>query len=185
MAGNDTSFGPLPRLTFVLGGARSGKSSFAQTLAEQAAETAGHKLFYIATAEIRDAEMADRVAAHQRARGPEWHAREAPRDLGAALRAVDAPGHVLLVDCLTLWLSNVMEAESGSGLAARFEALLADLAALSGRAILVSNEVGLGIVPDNALARAFRDQAGRLNQQVAAQADQVFFVAAGLPLKMK
>ncbi|HBA41881.1 MAG TPA: bifunctional adenosylcobinamide kinase/adenosylcobinamide-phosphate guanylyltransferase, partial [Alphaproteobacteria bacterium] len=87
--------------------------------------------------------------------------------------------------CLTLWLSNVMEAESGSGLAARFEALLADLAALSGRAILVSNEVGLGIVPDNALARAFRDQAGRLNQQVAAQADQVFFVAAGLPLKMK
>lgn len=195
MADNDTQFELLPPLNLVLGGARSGKSAFAQTLAEQAAASAGGKLFYIATAEVRDAEMADRVAAHQRARGPEWQVREAPRDLGAALRAVDAPNHVLLVDCLTLWLSNVMEAESETGagpadeaairIAARFDALLADLPALSGRAILVSNEVGLGIVPDNALARAFRDHAGRLNQQVAALVDQVFFVAAGLPLKMK
>ncbi len=199
MADHDPQFELLPPLSLVLGGARSGKSAFAQRLAEQAAETAGHKLFYIATAEIRDAEMAARVAAHQRVRGPEWQACEAPLDLGVALRAVDAPNHVLLVDCLTLWLSNVMEAEAdaeteaGAGaageagirIAARFEALLADLATLSGPVILVANEVGLGIVPDNALARAFRDHAGRLNQQVAALADQVFFVAAGLPLQMK
>ena len=136
---------------------------------------------YVATAEAHDAEMAARVAAHRAGRVAGWETSEAPLDLPAALaRAGSAPA---LVDCLTLWLTNLMFADRDMA-----EARAALLAALRRRAaptVLVSNEVGLGIVPENALARAFRDEAGRLHQAVAAQADRVVFMIAGLPLTVK
>ncbi|CAM5432174.1 bifunctional adenosylcobinamide kinase/adenosylcobinamide-phosphate guanylyltransferase [Sphingobium scionense] len=161
----------------VLGGARSGKSRHAQAAAEA---LPGARLF-IATAEIWDAEMADRIARHRADRGPEWETVEAPIDLPGALAA--ARGKTVLVDCLTLWASNLLLAERDGEAAA--DALCAAIQAHDGAIILVANEVGLGIVPDNALARRFRDLAGTLNQRVAAVADRVVFVAAGLPLALK
>ena len=162
--------------TLILGGARSGKTAHAL----RAAEASGRGLVMIATAEALDAEMADRIARHRAERGPRWRTLEAPLDLAGALGQVDA-SETAVVDCLTLWVSNLMHAEQDLERAA--DRLIA---ALTGReALLVSNEVGLGIVPDNALARRFRDAAGRLNQQVAAAADRVVFIAAGLPLVLK
>jgi len=171
--------GPLPRLTLVLGGARAGKSRHAEALAE----AAGLDLVYLATAEAGDAEMAERIRLHRERRDARWRVVEEPLDLAGCLVAEAATGRVVLVDCLTLWLTNVMLA--GRDPAVETERLVAALGRLAGPAILVANEVGLGIVPDNALARAFRDAAGRLNQQVAAIATRVVFVAAGLPLVMK
>lgn len=169
-----------PSLTFVLGGARSGKSRFAEGLAVR---HSGPRV-YVATAEPRDAEMAARIVRHRADRaGAPWNLVEEPRDLAGAIRRNSAPGTLLLVDCLTLWLANLMTA--GDDLGAAESALVATLASCPGRMILVANEVGLGIVPDNALARAFRDRAGRLNQAVAAAADAVYFIAAGLPLALK
>jgi adenosylcobinamide kinase/adenosylcobinamide-phosphate guanylyltransferase len=134
----------------------------------------------IATAEALDEEMADRIARHRAERGPRWRTLETPLDLVGALGQVGA-GEMAVIDCLTLWVSNLMHAERDPETEA--EALIA---ALKGRdVILIANEVGLGIVPDNALARRFRDVAGRLNQRVAAAADRVVFVAAGLPLVLK
>ena len=165
-------------LALVLGGARSGKSRHAEALVTALPQP----WLYIATGESRDNEMAARIAEHRARRGTRWQTIEAPRDLAAALAAVPA-GAAVLVDCLTLWLSNVMlagadvEAESG-----RFEHALT---ARTGPVVLVANEVGLGIVPENRMAREFRDHAGRLHQMVAATATEVYFVAAGLPLKMK
>jgi len=164
----------------VLGGARSGKSSYAQRLAERAG--AG-PWTYIATAEPGDAEMAARIAAHRRDRGESWRTVEAPHDLATAVSGQSGPGRVVLVDCLTLWLSNRLL--TGADLAAEGESLAAAFAAAEGTVICVANEVGLGIVPDNPLARRFRDAAGRLNQDIAARADRVVFMAAGLPLAMK
>jgi len=164
------------RLTLVLGGARSGKSAYAERLIEAARTPA----LYIATAAAGDAEMAARIAAHQARRGSVWSTHESPLELAAALAAADRP---VLVDCLTLWVSNLMHA--GRDVAAEGERLADALAASRLPVVLVANEVGLGIVPDNALARAFRDHAGRLNQRVAEIANTVFFVAAGLPLRMK
>jgi len=163
-------------ITLILGGARSGKTAHALA----AAEATGRGLVMIATAEALDAEMAERIARHRAERGPRWRTIEATLDLAGALARVSA-GETAVVDCLTLWVSNLMHAERD------LEAEAARLiAALPGRdMVLVSNEVGLGIVPDNALARRFRDAAGRLNQQVAAAADRVVFVAAGLPLTLK
>jgi len=163
-------------ITLILGGARSGKTAHALA----AAEATGRGLVMIATAEALDAEMAERIARHRAERGPRWRTIEATLDLAGALARVSA-GETAVVDCLTLWVSNLMHAERD------LEAEAARLiAALPGRdMVLVSNEVGLGIVPDNALARRFRDAAGRLNQQVAAAADRVVFVAAGLPLVLK
>ncbi|MGD1878236.1 MAG: bifunctional adenosylcobinamide kinase/adenosylcobinamide-phosphate guanylyltransferase [Kiloniellaceae bacterium] len=166
-------------VTLILGGARSGKSTYAERLAE----SADGPCIYLATAAAGDAEMAERIALHRRRRGPRWSTQEEPLDLGGALLAASLPGSVILVDCLTLWLSNVMHA--GLNVNNQCEQLLAVLPRLAGPVIFVSNEVGLGIVPDNALARRFRDDAGRLNQAVAAAAQQVVFVAAGLPLVMK
>ena len=164
-------------LTFVLGGARSGKSRYAEGLVTAAAGP----WTYIATAQAFDAEMQTRIKRHQDGRASGWLTVEAPVDMPDALtRAGAAP---VLVDCLTLWLSNLML--GNLDLQAAVAALLA---ALDGRAtptVLVSNEVGLGIVPDNALARAFRDEAGRLHQQVAARADRVVLVVAGLPMIVK
>lgn len=163
----------------VLGGARSGKSRYAQTRAE----AHGGALLYIATAQALDAEMEDRIARHVADRGPRWSTRDVPLDLPAAILADAAPERVLLVDCLTLWTSNLMFAERD--LDAETEALARAVARATGPVILVANEVGLGIVPDNALARRFRDAAGRLNQAIAAVADEVQFIAAGLPLQLK
>jgi adenosylcobinamide kinase/adenosylcobinamide-phosphate guanylyltransferase len=173
----DETGGPRP-LTFVLGGARSGKSRHAEALV-----TALPKPWlYIATGEPRDNEMAARIAEHRARRGAQWRTIEAPRDLAAALAAVPA-GAAVLIDCLTLWLANVMlagadvEAEAG-----RFERALIGR---TGPVVLVANEVGLGIVPENALARRFRDAAGRLNQRVAGLADRVILLVAGIPVKVK
>jgi adenosylcobinamide kinase/adenosylcobinamide-phosphate guanylyltransferase len=163
----------------ILGGARSGKSRHAQTLAEARAG----ELVFIATGEAFDAEMADRIARHQADRGPRWRTMEAPLALADAIRDAAAPDRLLLVDCLTLWASNLMHANRD--VAAEAAELITALRAASAPVLLVANEVGLGIVPGNALARAFRDTAGRMNQMIAAAADRVTFVAAGLPMRLK
>ena len=165
--------------TLVLGGARSGKSRHAESLL---AAFDGERT-YIATAEARDAEMAARIAEHQARRGASWATVEAPVDLAGALRTHCRAGHAVLVDCLTLWLTNILAAERD--IAAETETLCQTVSDLPGRAVFVANEVGLGIVPDNALAREFRDHAGRLNQRMADVADDVVFVAAGLPSNLK
>lgn len=174
----------LPRITLVLGGARSGKSR----LAEQTIESAlSGELYegatYLATAEALDDEMKARVAEHRDRRGEVWHTVEEPLDLVDALTANADPARPILVDCLTLWLTNIMMA--GRDVDAETQSLVAALQDIGGPVVLVSNEIGLGIVPDNALAREFRDHAGRLNREVAAVADRVLFVAAGLPLVLK
>jgi len=163
----------------VLGGARSGKSSYAEALlsAYDGART------YIATAEAQDAEMAARIAKHRARRGSGWHTVEQPLNLVVALEAHCRPAGAVMVDCLTLWLSNLMVASRD--IAAETAELTEALVRLPGCAVLVSNEVGLGIVPDNEMAREFRDHAGRLNQAVAEVVDEAVFVAAGLPLRLK
>ena len=167
------------RLTLVLGGARSGKSAFAERLARET----GLQRHYVATGQAYDDEMRQRIARHREDRGDDWATHEVPLKLTQHLHENCGPGSVVLVDCLTLWVTNLMMAEAdveAAGLA-----LVDSLAAIHGQLILVSNEVGLGIVPDNRMAREFRDHSGRLHQSIAAVADEVYFVAAGLPLKMK
>ena len=164
-------------LTFVLGGARSGKSRHAEAVVTALPQP----WLYIATGEPRDDEMAARIAEHRARRGAQWRTVEAPRDLAAALALVPA-GAAVLIDCLTLWLANVMLGADVDGEIARFEHALAER---KGPVVLVANEVGLGIVPDNALGRRFRDTAGRLNQRMAALADRVVLVVAGIPVKVK
>jgi adenosylcobinamide kinase / adenosylcobinamide-phosphate guanylyltransferase len=166
----------LPRVSLILGGARSGKSAYA----EQLIVTASGGGIYLATAEPRDPEMSARIAEHRKRRGEAWRTIEAPRDIVGPLRTEGGP---ILIDCLTLWVSNLIEAEAD--LDREYAELGRCLNETKGPVVLVSNEVGLGIVPDNALARRFRDAAGRLNQQVAEHADQVVFVAAGLPMRLK
>ncbi|MGC6401066.1 bifunctional adenosylcobinamide kinase/adenosylcobinamide-phosphate guanylyltransferase [Sphingomonas sp. FW199] len=166
-------------LTFILGGARSGKSRRAQAMAEA---TSG-RLIFIATAQAFDAEMTDRIERHRLDRDSRWMTVEAPVDLADAIRVHGSSGNVLLVDCLTLWLSNLLIAEADIDMAA--DDLIDALAAAPCPVFVVSNEVGLGIVPDNALARQFRDHAGRLHQRIAAQADHVEWMVAGLSLRMK
>lgn len=167
-------------VTLVLGGARSGKSGFAQKAAETAAG-AGRPVM-IATGQAFDDEMAERIARHRADRDESWTTVEAPLELAAAIAALPADA-VAVVDCLTLWLSNQMLTEQD--LETACAALVATVAACPARLWLVSNEVGLGIVPETPLGRRFRDEAGRLNQRLAATVDEVYFVAAGLPLKMK
>lgn len=184
-AGTSQSFGMS---LFVLGGARSGKSRHAQAVAEAVAEpregaSIGARLVYIATAQAFDAEMRDRIARHQSDRDARWWTVEAPLDLSGTLRRVDGTDVVILVDCLTLWLSNLVLDDAD--IDAEVAELLATLARLEARIVLVSNEVGLGIVPDNALARRFRDAAGLLHQRLAAQVDSVDVVVAGLVQRWK
>jgi adenosylcobinamide kinase / adenosylcobinamide-phosphate guanylyltransferase len=171
--------GALPRLSLVLGGARSGKSRYAEALIEAASRAR----IYLATAEARDEEMAERIERHRARRGARWRLVEEPLALADRLLAEARPDRAILVDCLTLWLSNLLLA--GRDLDAEGVALIAALPKLRGPVVFVANEVGLGIVPENAMARIFRDQAGRLNQEIAALADRVVFVAAGLPLMLK
>lgn len=167
------------QITLILGGTRSGKSSFAQKLAEQS----GNQLVYIATAEAFDEEMANRIDRHQQDRGPAWQTVEESRDLAAAIAAHSAHGTTVLIDCLTIWLSNLMLAEAD--IAAAQDALGKALTEAPGPIILVSNEVGSGIVPESALGRRFRDESGWMNQTVAAIADSVALITAGLPLWLK
>jgi adenosylcobinamide kinase/adenosylcobinamide-phosphate guanylyltransferase len=170
--------GSLAPLTLVIGGARSGKSAYAEGLIT--ATTRPRR--YIATAEAWDDEMRARIAQHQRDRGGDWTTVEAPLDLTPALAAASA-GDCVLVDCATLWLTNHLLADHD--LDAQTEALLAALATCAAPVVIVSNETGWGIVPDNALARRFRDAQGRLNQRLAAEAGLVVTVIAGLPLVLK
>jgi adenosylcobinamide kinase/adenosylcobinamide-phosphate guanylyltransferase len=162
----------------ITGGARSGKS----TRAEARARTFAGKPVYIATAEALDSEMSERIAKHRARRGSDWLERETPLELVAALVETDGGG-ARLVDCLTLWLSNLMHAERDWEKEALL--LVEALRRQKSPVVLVTNEVGLGIVPDNALARRFRDAAGILNQMVARAADEVEFVVAGLPMRVK
>jgi adenosyl cobinamide kinase/adenosyl cobinamide phosphate guanylyltransferase len=167
----------IPRLTLVLGGARSGKSRHAETLMMHHAPP----WVYVATAEPFDDEMRARIADHRTRRGQDWETIEAPRDLPTALvRAGTSP---VLVDCLTLWLSNLML--DGADIPEAAANLDAALDGRTAPTVLVSNEVGLGIVPENALARRFRDAAGLLNQRLAARANHVLFMVAGLPMDVK
>lgn len=165
--------------TLIFGGARSGKSGFAERLVLES----GLAPVYVATAEAGDGEMTERIASHRSRRGAEWTNLEEPMDLAGTLVRENRPGRALLVDCLTLWLSNHffadhdLEAETGH--------LTAVIAGLTGPVVFVSNEVGFGIVPDTRLSRDFRDAQGRLNQAIAAACERVIFVAAGLPLVMK
>jgi adenosylcobinamide kinase / adenosylcobinamide-phosphate guanylyltransferase len=163
----------------VLGGARSGKSAYAERLIAES----GLEPIYVATAEAHDFEMAERIEAHRARRNPSWRTVEAPDRLEDALRAQTGEGRALLVDCLTLWLSNLMHGDGDTD--ARVEALVDIARTAPGLRVFVSNEVGLGLVPETPLGRRFRDAQGRLNQSVASAADRVVFMAAGLPLVLK
>lgn len=161
----------------VLGGARSGKSSYAEALVE----ASGRTQVYLATAgPARDGEMADRIARHVARRGDRWRTVDAPLDLAGAVREASRPDAALLVDCATLWLANLLEA--GIEPDAAVEDLCGAVDGLSGPVVIVSNEVGHGIVPANALARAFRDHHGRMNQRLAAVMDHVVLMVAGRAL---
>jgi adenosylcobinamide kinase / adenosylcobinamide-phosphate guanylyltransferase len=167
----------VPKLTLVLGGARSGKSRYAESLIV----TLPSPWLYVATAQAGDEEMTSRISAHRAGRGPDWRTIEAPRHLVAALQnAGTAP---VLVDCLTLWLSNLMLADID--IEAETVHLERALAAVAAPVVLVANEVGSGIVPDHPLGRKFRDLQGALNQLMAARADRVVLMVAGLPLVLK
>jgi adenosylcobinamide kinase/adenosylcobinamide-phosphate guanylyltransferase len=174
---------PFGKSLFVLGGARSGKSRHAQAVAEAVATGEPANLVYVATAQPFDSEMEDRIARHRADRDDRWRTVEAPLALADALVAADSAGAILLVDCLTLWVSNLLLADET--IAARLDELVKAISRLEGRIILVSNEVGLGIVPDNVLARRFRDAAGSLHQRIAAQVDSVDVVVAGLVQRWK
>lgn len=169
-------------ITFVLGGARSGKSAFAENLVEAHSGS----LVYIATCEAWDGEMKSRIAAHRVRRGDRWQTLEVPINLPDGLRQANALP--VLLDCLTLWLTNLMmreEVESDFSIDVAFVDLEAALRETKSHVVIVSNEVGQGIVPDNKMARQFRDHAGTLHQRLAALADEVYFVTAGLPQKLK
>jgi adenosylcobinamide kinase / adenosylcobinamide-phosphate guanylyltransferase len=167
-----------PQLTLVLGGARSGKSRYA----EQAVMASPPPWIYVATAEPFDAELTARIAEHRDRRGGQWQTVEAPLDLAGAIAGAPASATVL-VDCLTLWLNNLMF--NNRDIDAEMQRLETALAARQAPSLLVSNEVGSGIVPDNAEARRFRDLQGRLNQRIAARADRVVLLVAGLPMVVK
>lgn len=170
------------KTVFITGGARSGKSAFAEKLAN---ESAG-KRAYLATAQALDPEMSARIEKHRQDRGLAWDTYEEPLAVAELLNKLSGRYGVVLLDCLTLWLSNVMAHTDGdSAVSCRSDELVAAIRNFNGVCIIVSNEVGLGIVPDNPLARRFRDLAGILNQRVAQAADDVYFTAAGIPMKIK
>jgi len=172
-------------LQLILGGARSGKSAYAEKLAAESSMA----VTYIATAQVYDAEFGNRIAHHKERRPSDWLTVEVPHRLAETLIAEASPDRCLIIDCLTLWLAQCICPEcappDGVDWALQRKQLLATLPTLPGKIILVSNEVGMGIVPLGEINRQFQDEAGRLNQAVAAISDEVLFIAAGLPLKLK
>ena len=173
---------PLAGIHLILGGARSGKSRFAENLITQAGQAGGGT--YIATGRAWDAEMTNRIDLHKQTRGDLWHTIEEPLDLCAALRACNQPdAQPVLVDCLTLWVTNLML--ENRDIEAEFDRLCDLVPTLDIPVVFVSNEVGFGIVPENAMARAFRDHAGRLHQRMAELAGRVTLVVAGIPMQVK
>jgi adenosylcobinamide kinase / adenosylcobinamide-phosphate guanylyltransferase len=169
------------KIILVTGGARSGKSRYA----EQRAAELGSRLLYVATAEAKDEEMAQRIAAHQQRRGDAWTTTEVPVELADALRAQRGRTDCALVDCLTLWLSNLLIQGDGIYVEKKVEEMLITLPQLDFHVLFVTNEVGWGIVPDNPLARQFRDLAGWANQRIAALANEVVLTVAGIPTVVK
>lgn len=169
----------MASVTLVLGGARSGKSRFAESLILQT----GKRPVYIATAEPFDDEMRERIKLHREDRGTRWKTLEAPIELVRGIKNESGPERAILVDCLTVWLSNLMA--HSRDIKAPCDTLVYLLKEPRSDIVLVASEVGLGIVPDNRLAREFRDHAGKLNQAIAAIADKVYFIAAGLPITLK
>lgn len=167
--------------TLVLGGARSGKSRYAQSMAEAAAKASSTRPIAIVTAQVYDEEMAQRVALHQHDRSDAWATLEAPIDLCAAINSLKSTD-IAVIDCMTLWLTNILLAEQD--LASEIDQLLVALKASPAMIWIVSNEVGWGIVPDNALARRFRDEAGRLNQKLAEASEQAVLIVAGMKLDL-
>jgi adenosylcobinamide kinase/adenosylcobinamide-phosphate guanylyltransferase len=170
------------KIYFITGGARSGKSAFAEKLATEAPGTRA----YLATAQALDEEMVARIERHRKRRGTAWDTFEEPLAVAELVRKLSGRYKILLLDCLTLWLSNVMaRTEKDDDVLARADDLLAALRGFAGSVLVVSNEVGLGIVPDNPLARRFRDLAGIMNQRVAVAADEAYLLAAGIPVRIK
>lgn len=173
----------MSKVTLVTGGARSGKSRFAEKLADGFVPLRG----YLATGQAGDAEMAERIARHRGRRGAGWETVEEPLELAGAVARADGAYTVLLVDCITLWLSNLLfHCEGGAGEALqRVAAFTESFGALKTPLIIVTNEVGMGIVPEHPLARSFRDLAGEANELIAARADEVYVTISGLPLRLK
>jgi adenosylcobinamide kinase/adenosylcobinamide-phosphate guanylyltransferase len=172
----------MAKLTFITGGARSGKSR----LGEELALKQGEPLLYVATGQPGDGEMAERIRRHQQRRGPAWQTIEEPLDLLGVLTGHDGWFKAVLVDCITLWLTNMMFTHDGNeAVLDRVRELATAVKTLKIPLILVSNEVGMGIVPDNELARRFRDLAGEANEILAAAADEVYVTFSGIPLKLK
>ncbi|HUI68348.1 MAG TPA: bifunctional adenosylcobinamide kinase/adenosylcobinamide-phosphate guanylyltransferase [Nitrospirota bacterium] len=172
----------IKKIYFITGGARSGKSAFAERLANGMTG----KRAYIATAQALDTEMASRIQHHRERRAAAWDTYEEPLAIANLLEKLNKRYQIVLLDCLTLWLSNVMAHTNGDdAVNSRSDVLVEAIKSFDGSSIIVSNEVGLGIVPDNPLARRFRDFAGMLNQKVAQAADEVYFTAAGIPMKIK
>ena len=169
------------RLTLVLGGQRAGKSSYAQRLAEES----GGSVLFVATAEALDDEMSARILKHQQDRPSEWDTLEEPLDLVSAMSPIVDRYQTVLLDCLTLWVSNLMLSEPPRDVLGETRRLLECYRAQDASWIVVSNEVGLGTIPANKLARDYSEELGRVNQLVAAAADEVIFMAAGLPLTLK
>jgi len=171
----------MGEITFILGGARSGKSGFALQLTKGCIGVA-----FIATAQARDLEMRQRIRRHQKTRPQNWRTFEEAQDLAPLLKKISPKFKIVIIDCLTLWVSNLLlEGKKAAVIESEARQIMACLKKIKGRGILVANEVGWGIVPENKLARDFRDIAGRVNQIVAAASDEVFFMVAGLSLRVK
>ncbi|MBI4687312.1 MAG: bifunctional adenosylcobinamide kinase/adenosylcobinamide-phosphate guanylyltransferase [Nitrospirae bacterium] len=167
------------KITFIIGGARSGKSSFAM---KEASKLKGRKA-YIATAQAHDEEMKERIEKHKQQRDEGWDTYEEPLNIVSLINNIQHKYNVILIDCLTLWLSNLMH--KGVDVSKEIESLISSLVTRHSSLFIVSNEVGMGIVPENKLAREFRDLAGFLNQRMAEIADEVYLVAAGIPVRIK
>lgn len=173
----------MSKIIFILGGARSGKSSFALKLAK---EEKNKKVAFVATGEPFDNEMKQRISLHKKSRPGPWETFEEPYNLSKLLNKKAAVFDILIIDCLTLFVSNLLlKGNSEKGIIKEMNKVLSILKAAKAKSIIVSNEVGLGIVPDNKLSRDFRDVAGKINQSVAQSADEVFFIVSGLPMKVK
>ena len=172
----------MGKITFILGGARSGKSRFAVKLAQGN----GRKVAFIATCLPLDSEMKKRIGIHKKTRPSHWRTFETPRDISSLLKQIGHKFETIIIDCLTLLVSNLLlKGLDGNDIESQVNKILRSLKKIKARAIIVSNEAGLGIVPENKLARDFRDIAGRINQTVASKSDEVIFMLAGLPLKIK